>query len=137
MVETIEKKKGNYNWLIFLIGALCLIGGLLYIEAKQNNLPPAGNTSTTSPNGPAQVITLSEKNYNYYPQIIRVKEGQLVRIFLDRSVAGCLRSFTIPEFGVQKNLDTPQDSVEFTPNKKGTFRFACSMNMGTGTIIVE
>ena len=34
-------------------------------------------------------------------------------------------------------LQTPTDYVEFTPTKKGTFGFACSMGMGTGTLIVE
>ena len=77
------------------------------------------------------------KNYNYYPQTVKVKANQPVRIYLDKSVAGCYRSFTIRDFGVVKYLETEKDYVEFTPNKKGSFRFACSMGMGTGTLIVE
>ena len=59
-----------------------------------------------------------------------------VRIYLDASVRGCYRSFTVKSFGVAKNLRTPEDYVEFTPDKEGTFGFACSMGMGTGKIIV-
>ncbi len=103
---------------------------------NQSSTPPISQTTASSAQE-AQNIVISEKNFNYYPQTIRVKEGQLVRISLDSSVGGCLRSFTIPAFGVQKNLATPQDVIEFTPDKKGTFKFACSMNMGTGTLIVE
>ena len=88
-------------------------------------------------NGQMQKIVLGIKNYNYYPNTIKVKAGEPVRIYLDNSVVGCYRSFTIREFGIAKYLKTPNDYIEFTPNKKGTFRFACSMGMGTGTLIVE
>lgn len=97
----------------------------------------AQNATENSGSGEIQKITIGMKNYNYYPNTINVKAGQPVRISLDSSVAGCFRSFTIRDFGVAKYLKTPSDYVEFTPNKKGTFRFACSMGMGTGTLIVE
>ena len=87
--------------------------------------------------GDFQKVVLGVKNLNYYPNTITVQYGKPVRIYLDSSVSGCLRSFTIRDFGVTKYLKTPSDYVEFTPNKKGTFRFACSMGMGTGTLIVE
>ena len=87
--------------------------------------------------GEVQNIVLSYKDYNYYPNTIRANAGQTVRISLDSSVYGCFRSFTIPAFKISKNLRTPSDYVEFTPTKPGTYRFACSMGMGTGTLIVE
>ena len=88
-------------------------------------------------NGEVQNVLLGVKNYNYYPQTITVKSGEPVSLTLDKSVTGCLRSFTIKDLGVNKYSRTPEEVIEFTPNKKGTFRFACSMGMGTGTIIVE
>mgnify|MGYP001612913124 CR=1 FL=1 len=94
-------------------------------------------TQNEANDGDFQKVVLSVKNLNYYPNTITVKEGTPVRIYLDESVTGCLRSFTIRDFGVAKYLKTPNDYVEFTPNKKGNFRFACSMGMGTGTLIVE
>lgn len=84
-----------------------------------------------------QEVVLGVKDYNYYPNTIKVKSGIPVRIYLDSSVAGCLRSFTVREFGVNEYLQSPEDYVEFTPDKTGTFGFACSMNMGTGVLIVE
>ncbi|MEK6829983.1 MAG: cupredoxin domain-containing protein [Nanoarchaeota archaeon] len=95
------------------------------------------NNTDGNANGQAQKIVLGIKNYNYYPNTITVKSGEPVRIYLDESVVGCYRGFTIKDFGIAKYLKTPSDYVEFTPNKKGTFRFACSMGMGTGTLIVE
>ena len=84
-----------------------------------------------------QHIVISKKDLNYYPNEIRVKAGQPVSISLDSSVTGCLRSFNIRDLGVSKYSKNPSDTIDFTPNKKGTFRFQCSMGMGTGTIIVE
>lgn len=120
---------------LYLMGIILLIviGG--YFIMGRSSL--TGNAIQDNTNGNVQKVVLGIKDYNYYPNTVTVKEGKPVRIYLDSSVTGCLRSFTIKDFGVAKNLPTPNDYVEFTPNKKGTFRFACSMGMGTGTLIVE
>ena len=84
-----------------------------------------------------QKVVLGIKNYNYYPNTIEVKANQPVRIYLDKSVVGCYRSFTIRELGIAKYLKTPEEYVEFTPTIPGTFGCSCSMGMGTGTMIVK
>jgi plastocyanin domain-containing protein len=84
-----------------------------------------------------QKIILSMKDYNYYPQTIKVKAVVPVSISLDSSVVGCYRAFTIPELKISKNFRASSDTLEFTPTKKGTYKFACTMGMGTGTMIVE
>jgi len=123
------------NTTILMFVLLLIIAGGIFLftkgEAKQ------GITGNAVANNDVQKITLGIKNYNYYPNTITVKAGIPVRINLDESVKGCLRSFTIKDFGIAKNLRTPEDYVEFTPTKKGTYPFACSMGMGTGKIIVE
>jgi len=112
--------------IIISAGAFVFVNG----NAKENfDEETKGNN--------VQEITLSMRNYNYYPNTITVKKGIPVRIRLDNSITGCYRSFTIREFGVAKNLRTPEDYVEFIPDRKGTFTFACSMGMGRGKIIVE
>lgn len=115
---------------------LILITGAGFFMLKGDGLE-ASNVASGNENGDFQKIVLGVKNLNYYPNTITVQEGKPVRIYLDSSVSGCLRSFTIRDLGVAKYLKTPKDYVEFTPNKKGTFRFSCSMGMGTGTLIVE
>jgi len=113
--------------LIILAGYFMIDGSAVNTEGGNGNIG----------NGEVQNVVIGMKNYNYYPNTITVKAGQPVSISLDESVYGCFRSFTIRDFGVNKYLRTPQDTVEFTPTKKGTYRFACSMGMGTGTLIVE
>lgn len=108
------------------------IGNVVNENIAQDN-KDSPNSST---NNKIQKITLSMKG-NYYPNTITVKSGVLVEISLDRSVSGCYRSFSIPDLGVRKLSSNPNDTIKFTPNQKGNFRFQCSMGMGTGTIIVE
>jgi len=120
---------------IFGIIALILVGGFFML--KNGIESSAGNIVDRNSNGDVQKIIIGMKDYNYYPNTIKVKAGSSVSISLDESVYGCFRDFTIREFGIREYLKTPQDAVEFTPTKKGTYTFACSMGMGTGTLIVE
>jgi plastocyanin domain-containing protein len=124
----------TFTALIIIMIIVFSIGSFVFSKSEgiqnTNSINNQGNEKT-------QEVILSIKNYNYYPNTIKVKSGIPVRIFLDESVVGCYRSFTIRDFGIAKYLKTPSDYVEFTPNKKGKFTFACSMGMGTGTIIVE
>ena len=120
----------NSTLLIAIVVLVLLVGGFVYFNSGEK--VKINNTSW----GNAQEVTLSYKNYNYYPQEVRVKAGEPVRISLDSSVGGCYRSFTIKQLGIAKYLASPRDYVEFTP-EKGTYKFACSMGMGFGTLIAE
>ncbi len=122
--------------VIYVVGIIFLIV-LFGFFMLRNGSGSLDNGSNGSSNGEVQKIVLGVKDYNYYPNTINVKVNQPVSISLDSSVSGCLRSFTIRDFGINKYLKTPKDTVEFTPTKKGTYRFACSMGMGTGTLVVE
>ena len=89
-------------------------------------------------NDGAQVVELTLKNFNYYPNIINLKKGVPAKIVVDTNkVRGCLASIVIPDFGVRKFVKASDNIISFTPNKKGTFSFSCSMGMGFGKIIVS
>lgn len=146
----IIEKKGlsKKSVMIIAIIAIVLVGGFFFFnsygrstnanavnqESQTNNV--ANQNSAQASNQQVQKITLSMKG-NYYPNTINVKSGVPVEITLDSSIGGCYRSFSIPQLGVSKRSSSPADTIKFTPNQKGTFRFQCSMGMGTGTIIVE
>lgn len=121
---------------LYIMGILSLIivGGYFLIEG---NSEFTGNVIDNGKNTDFQNVVLGIKNYNYYPNTVTVKSGKPVRISLDSTVSGCYRSFTIKSLGIAKNLPTPEDYIEFTPTKPGTYKFACSMGMGTGNLIVE
>ncbi len=119
---------------MYLIGIIILlvVGGIFFLQSGTSDT----TTTTISSTDSAQKVVIGIKNYNYYPNTITVKAGQPVSISLDSSVSGCYRSFTIRALGINKYLKTPKDTIEFTPTKSGTYPFACSMGMGTGTLIV-
>lgn len=121
---------------LYIIGTvlLVLIGGFLLFSgssASGNSISDSGNS------GDVQKVVIGMKNYQYYPNTIKVKAGQPIEISLDNTVYGCFRDFTIRDFGIHEYLATPKDTIKFVPEKPGRHTFACSMNMGYGTLIVE
>lgn len=135
MIKLIFQKLFNTmkNTTIIVAVFILVLGGVAFFVIQENS----NNSKLIVQDSSAQEITLSMKNYNYYPNTIKVEAGKLVTITLDNSVKGCYRSFTINDLGVRKYSASPEEKITFTPNKKGTFRFACSMGMGYGTIIVK
>ena len=120
---------------MYFVSVLILIVGVGFFFLRGGNSEPSDNIIPG--NGEIQNIVLSEKNLNYYPDMIKIKANQPVSISLDSSVQGCLRSFTIRDLGVAKYVKTQEETIDFTPTKKGTFTFTCSMGMGYGKIVVE
>ncbi len=114
-----------------------VIGGFVFVNGKNGTTSNVVSNNGQVVQGQTQKVLISGKNFNYYPSKINVKANQPVEITLDDKVKGCLRAFTIRDLGVSQYARTPNDKIFFTPNKKGTFTFTCSMNMGFGKIIVE
>ncbi len=138
-IQMQPKKSNKKMWLTIAIIALMVILGYFLLSGKLT----AGNTvnnpdSINNPSGTGDIqkITLGF-NGNYFPNTIKVKQSIPVEITLDNSVRGCFRTFVIRDLGVRKTSSNPSDVITFTPDKKGTFIYACGMHMGTGTIIVE
>jgi P-type Cu+ transporter len=83
-----------------------------------------------------QTVTV---NGGYSPSTLRVKAGQPVRLTFDRQERSpCSAELVIPEFGIRTALpEFDRTIVEFTPDRAGTYGFACGMDMLRGHIIVE
>lgn len=124
------------NKYFYLIGIILLVVVFGFVMIKGASVGQSSVYTAPIKEG-VQEIVLGVKDFNYYPNTVKVQTGIPVRIYLDSSVSGCLRDFTIREFGVREYLKTPSDYVEFTPSEKGRYTFACSMGMGTGVLIVE
>jgi len=52
------------------------------------------------------------------------------------NLGGCMSTMVIPEYGVAHLLDMGKTTLKFTPTKKGTFPFTCSMGSKQGEFIV-
>lgn len=127
------EKSTLFGLLIFLV---IIVAGFVFLK-PDNTMVADKVIDSNIVQGEVQKVLIGEKDLNYYPNEIRVKVGQPVSISLDSSVTGCLRSFNINDLGVSKYAKTPSETIDFTPTKKGTFTFACSMGMGYGKLIVE
>ncbi|MEK6927404.1 MAG: cupredoxin domain-containing protein [Nanoarchaeota archaeon] len=126
----------NLPYIISGVAVLALIIVLAVVYGGFGGGDNGGRGSGDVVSGDVQKVVLSFKNGNYYPNTVTVEAGKPVQLSLDSSVGGCYRSFTIRQLGVAKYLASPSNSVTFTPSK-GTYRFACSMGMGTGTLVAE
>jgi|SRR3989344_2563715 len=124
------KKTTLYFFGILILIIFGIIFTLSNNSSNQEKIIPAGS-------GEIQEVVIGMKNFNYYPNTFTVDSGKTVRISLDKSVAGCFRSFTIRQLGINKYLASDKDYVEFVAPKPGTYAFACSMGMGTGKMIVK
>ncbi len=130
----------NMSLLAIIVVVIAIIGGFLFARAGADTAVDSQEVIADNFGGDVndvQKVTLGLKNYNYWPNEVTVKAGAPVEITLDQSVVGCLRSFSIKDFGVNKYSKSPDEKIVFTPNKKGKFRFSCSMGMGYGTLIVK
>lgn len=124
------------NSLPYIIGIIAIIAIFGFVMVNSGSTDNSETYNAPIVDG-LQEIVLGVKDFNYYPNTIKVQQGIPVRIYLDSSVSGCLRDFTVRDFGIHEYLKTSQDYVEFIPTAKGRHSFACSMNMGTGVLIVE
>ena len=111
--------------------------------------PDAGDQMSASPtpgsttsDATVQTITVTGKNFLFIPSSITVKKGQKVKIVFQNE--GGTHDWVIDEFNahttrIQGGQST---SLEFTPDKTGTFEFYCSVGthrqMGMkGNLIVQ
>ncbi|MBU0977298.1 MAG: hypothetical protein KKD18_02685 [Nanoarchaeota archaeon] len=115
--------------LILLALAGFLIGSGRGVTGSVVNLPSGGDV---------QVVKLYVGNTgDYVLEPSELKREVKVRLEADMTrMPGCSRSIVIPAFGVSKTFTTSDNSVEFVPDKAGTFNIACSMNMYRGTFTV-
>ena len=87
-------------------------------------------------------IRMTAKKYEFNPSVIRVRQGERVRLLittLDRK-----HGIQIKEFGVKVVLPKKEETVvEFVADKAGEFKFKCSVRCGwhhgrmKGKLIVE
>jgi len=102
----------------------------------------AATPSATGDNTMQQAITVEAGSYYFKPNVIQVKKGEPVKITITNK--GGFHDFAIDAFSVKSEMIPSGGSttVEFTPDKTGSFEFYCSVGnhraMGMkGTLVVE
>ncbi len=95
-------------------------------------------TAAATMTGDVQEVRITVKG-GYSPDRIQVRQGVPVRLVFDRQEnSDCSSRVVFPDFQMSRSLKPfGTTTMEFTPDKAGSFGFACGMNMLHGTIVVE
>ena len=123
------------NTLFGVIALLIVfgIGFFVFAEGKGEI-----NGKVISGSGNVQIVKLHVEGGQYIFEPSTVKKGIPVKIEADMSrMPGCSKSVISSELGIRKTFSSSDNTLEFIPNKAGTFYIACSMNMYKGTLIVS
>ncbi|MFD8308369.1 heavy metal translocating P-type ATPase [Streptomyces sp. NPDC059690] len=75
----------------------------------------------------------------YSPDVIKVRQGVPVELVFDRQEAGeCTSRVVFPDLKVGAGLPAhTRTTVRLSPDRPGSYGFACGMNMIHGTLVVE
>lgn len=106
-------------------------------------LPPYDSSTNRAIQTPeikdgVQPVTINILSSGYSPKHFAVKRGIPVRLTVNAGeVYTCATAFTFRAFGINAYVKPNTNQVfDFTPDKKGTYTFSCSMGMYSGTMEV-
>ena len=117
--------------LYFVVGLFVVAGvGAYWVFSSMSDNTAAAPIVGS---GPAQEILMKVTRSSYEPSSFTIKAGQPVRWMVDGTEArGCTKYLLAQDVGISKSLSPGINVFEFTPTKKGTIGFQCSMGMVRG-----
>ena len=86
-----------------------------------------------------RVVQMTVTEDGFVPAEIAVKKGEPLKLVITRKTnKTCATEIVIKDYGIDAKL--PLDKaveVTFTPTKAGKVRYACGMDMISGTLVVQ
>ena len=120
------------DWFVVFAGVAAIAWVNWYFFFAQRS------SATAAVTGGAQQVEVEVKG-GYEPGVIRVKRGLPVRLVFNRQeTSSCSEEVVIGAFNIRRFLPAFQrTSIEFTPDKPGTFDITCGMSMLHAKLVVE
>lgn len=120
--------------IVFLLTCLTLIA-----PASLSTEALTQKKSGAKQNNRIQSVTVTLTDKGYHPASLKLRRGVPARVTFIRQVEiTCATEVVLPDYGIKRELPLGKPVVvEFTPDKKGEFSFACGMNMVSGKLIVR
>lgn len=99
---------------------------------------PRKAAAARSGSGGVQELAITVQG-GYSPSKIVVQRGMPVRLTFRRlETSSCSERVLFPDFNIARKLPEKEAvTLEFTPDKEGSYTFTCSMGMYKGTLIVQ
>jgi plastocyanin domain-containing protein len=84
-----------------------------------------------------QVATVAVTEKGFLPDTIKLERGVPARVTFVREIEETsATTVVIPEYNIKRDLPVKEPVVvEFTPSKRGAFKFSCGMGMLSGKIV--
>lgn len=124
----------KYLSLIATIAALAIAGCANHSDTSGTSSTPSESTTASSGIQEATVVV----DNGFAPAHIDAKAGQPVSLTFDTKHKGCASKVIFKSLGIEKELTDGQKTVvTFTPEKAGSYGFACPMGTYTGTVVVK
>jgi plastocyanin domain-containing protein len=133
----------NFRWLrldaAFAQGAFfmfaIMIAALLAAAPESAAKPSAGGDASL----PARTIKLTVTKKGFQPEKIAVKQGQPLHLLVTRKTEEtCATEIEIQDTTISQDLPLNKEvAVDYTPTKTGEIRYACSMGMVGGVLVVQ
>ena len=133
------------KWLVGIIVFIILLGGV-YVVAKpkpagapKNSViekqsipksPTPSESQAASPSASAAVqeVTVTGNEFKFDPSTLTLKKGQPVKLTF-KNAGNAPHNLTIADLDVRTKTirGGEEDTVEFTPDKTGTFSYVCTV----------
>jgi cytochrome c oxidase subunit 2 len=123
---------GKYA-LVLIVGLLVIlfVSGCIQQPVGRTNTTPADNGTEPPPTGEVKEFEMTAKQFDFQPSTITVKQGDTVKLRITSNDVA--HGFAINEFGINERIEPEQTvNIKFVADKKGTFRFYCSVFCGNG-----
>ncbi len=106
-------------------------------EPHGKHAPAKPDTVAKAP--AARTVEMTVTQAGFVPAEIKVKKGEPLKLVITRKTERtCATEIVVKDYGIRKELplDKPVE-VAFTPQKAGSIRYACGMDMIAGVLIVD
>jgi plastocyanin domain-containing protein len=109
-----------------IMAGLVVIGSITAVAGCQKSSGP-------------QTVKVAVTDAGFVPAQVDVRRGQPVVLLVTRTTdETCAKEIVIPDQHIRKALPLNQPvAISFTPEKRGAIKYACGMEMVSGTLRVQ
>lgn len=134
--------------ILMINNGLALTGNAISLNSITNAFNPAIQTGSGSQVGTSAIAQESTASFQkiemdvlssgWSPNSFVLKKGVPVKWVINaKELTGCNSAITVPQYGLNFNLKSGIQTIEFTPDKEGTVQWSCWMGMIQGNFIVR